>query len=191
MKTQTLSYTYDPQASSLTIYEGDKAIGGFKGRIAERKFTELIFNDVEIKITDMDSRTSRSLKIRRLRALWINQGIDKYRDAILEPYGLTSTADLNEQQLDELLADYSVKGRQPVDERTRLMRSEVLTLLNKLGVYQTNGDWARVNEYLMDKRIAGKMLYQLSYNELPNLVRKLRSILDKKDGHIRMNNQEN
>jgi len=200
------TYTYDPQANSLTFYEGGKARGGFKGRIAERKLAELILNEADIIITDMDTKNSRSLKIRRLRALWINQGIDKHRDAILEPYGVSSTADLSEAQLEELLADYSHKNHKPVDERTRIMRSEVLTILNKLGIYQTNGDWAKVNEYLLDKRIAGKVLYQLNMNELPNLIRKLRSILDKQtppqplpkgeglkrgDGGVKLNNQEN
>ncbi len=49
----------------------------------------------------------------------------------------------------------------------------------ELGVYDNTGDWTRVNAFLMDKRIAGKLLYQMTLEELKALTVKLRAIIMK------------
>lgn len=178
MKTMyTIIYEYDPKALVLNIIKNGKPIGGFTGQEAEHQFQRLLDSEVEIKITDM-SESIRRARVRRLRAMWNKQGIDQYREAIMEPYGVTSTADLDLQQLDELIDRFSNKLE--VTSRTRALRSDVLVVLDKLGVYADNGDWKRVNAFLMQSRIAGKMLFQLNDEELTSLNRKLQSMLAKK-----------
>ncbi len=97
-------------------------------------------------------------------------------------YGVTSTADLNVGQLDELIRKYSADYNKPATDEIRKLRSQVMILLGRIGVYQNENDWYKVNRYLMDKRIAGKLLYQMKdESELQALIRKLRAIADKKE----------
>jgi galactokinase len=78
--------------------------------------------------------------------------------------------------------EYTFSGK---EQRTaqvlaiKKQRSSVLHLMQKMGIDTT--DWNRVNAFLMDGRIAGKKLYELSGDELDALTRKLRSI-EKKGG---------
>lgn len=176
MKSKTI-YEFDPGAQTLTITKAGKPVGGFVGQSAEREFSRLLETGVDIKITDM-SNSIKNARVRRLRALWVKQGVDQYRDAILEPYGVSSTADLNLEQLDELITRFDTKTE--VTSRTRTLRSDVMVTLDKLGVYAENGDWQRVNAFLMNPRIAGKLLYQMNDDELLALNRKLRAMLAKK-----------
>ena len=60
-------------------------------------------------------------------------------------------------------------------EVTRL-RSSILHRLQKGGI--DTADWATVNAYLSDKRIAGKPLYLLSIAEMHKLIKKLEIILE-------------
>ncbi len=179
MKTKTnLTYSFDPHSMRLNIFENGKARGGFVGHAAEREFERLLESGANVNITNM-SEDIRKAKVRRLRALWIKQGIDEYRDAILNQYGVDSTAKLNVNQLNELLNQYSYKA--PASDQIRKQRSLLLTLLTELGVYKKNADWDRVNAYLMQPRIAGKLIYQMSSDELNACAKRLRAILHKQD----------
>ena len=180
MKTQIITYTFDPSSGSLTIYCDGKPRGGFMGGIAERKFGELLESGAEINITSMDTKALHSGKVRRLRALWFNQGVNKYRDAILEQYGVESTTDLSNEQLDELIRSYSHEWHPPVSERAMRLRSETLTLLNRLGLIANGSDWTMINDFLMNPKISGKLLYQMDEPELVTLGKKLHSIISKK-----------
>lgn len=177
MKKRDTTYNYDPGSQRLTAIRDGKPIGGFVSNSAEREFSRLLGTGANINITDM-SNSIKNARVRRLRAMWVKQGIDQYRDAILQEYGVSSTADLNLQQLDELIDRFSNKTE--VTTHTRTLRSDVMVTLDKLGVYVDNGDWQRVNAFLMQPRIAGKLLYQMSDDELLALNRKLRAMLAKK-----------
>jgi len=189
MKTkEKISYQFDPAAGRLNIVVNGTASGGFVGPSAERQFQRLLESGAQINITDM-SNAIKSARVRRLRAMWIKQGIDQYRDAILEPYGVTSTADLNVDQLDELIERFS--NQQPASDHIRRQRSIILTLLNSLGIYTTNGDWSKVNALLMQPRISGKLLFSMSSDELNVLEHKLRAILSKRqDNDLEINRQK-
>lgn len=179
MKTKTnLTYSFDPHNLRLNIFEAGKARGGFVGHAAEREFERLLESGANINITDMQDDI-RKAKVRRLRALWIKQGIDEYRHEILSQYGVESTSKLTIAELNELLNQYSYKA--PATDHVRKQRSMVLTLLTKLGIYKTNADWPRVNSYLLQPRIAGKLLYQMSSDELNACAKRLRAILHKQD----------
>lgn len=122
---------------------------------------------------------NKSEKIRRLRALWIKQGCDKYRDAIIAPYGVTSTADLKEEELDSLIKTFSQGFKSDVPLEIRNQRSLILKLLTEMNIYRNDGDWKPVNEFLMSEKVAGKVMYQLSLEELKEVVIRLRAIKDK------------
>lgn len=178
MKTKDkLTYDYDPGSQRLTAKINGTAKGGFVGAHAEREFSRLLETGANINFTDM-SDSQRKARVRRLRAIWNKQGIDHHREAILHPYGVSSTADLTLQQLDELIERFDMNAE--VTASTRALRSDVMVLLDKLGVYADNGDWKRVNAFLMQSRIAGKMLFQMNDEELIVLARKLHSMLSKK-----------
>ena len=179
MKTKKLRYEFDPEADRLAIFDGDKNLGGFIGKGATREFLEALEKGAEVSITNRNNGMEKSKKVQRLRAIWISQGIDNHRESILEGYGVSSTADLNVAQLDELIRQYSAEYHKPASEDTRNLRSSILTLLTRLGVYNTSDDWAAVNQFLMDKRIAGKLMYQCTDDELRILKRKLHTIIRK------------
>ena len=174
-------YEFDPGSERLSIFDGDKNLGGFIGKGATREFLEALEKGAEVSITNRNNAMEKSKKIQRLRAIWISQGIDNHRASILEGYGVSSTADLTGQQLDELIRNYSAEYHKPASEHTRNLRSSILTLLTRLGVYTTQEDWASVNQFMMDKRIAGKLMYQCTDDELRILKRKLHSILHKQE----------
>ena len=189
----TISYRYSPGENSLVVLDKGKMVGGFVGEQAHKVFYELLETDAHIEIggsgkTGDGSRKSesenqigmeKSIKIRRLRALWIKQGCDEYREAILEPFGVTSTKDLTEAQLEQLIKTFSHDRKSDAPLEVRNARSVVLKLLMELGVYDNMGDWTKVNQFLMDKRIAGKLLFQMELGELKALTAKLRAILAK------------
>jgi galactokinase len=64
--------------------------------------------------------------------------------------------------------------RSAVEQCIKKQRSVCLKLMQKMGIDTT--DWTRVNAFLMDGRIVGKKLYEMSGAELDTLSRKLRSI---------------
>ncbi len=183
----TISYEYDPGALILNIIKNGKPFGGFLGQSAEVQFHRLLDSGADITISDM-SESIRKAKVRRLRAMWIKQGVDQYREAILEGYGVDSTADLNLQQLDELITKYS--NQAPASDHVRRQRSIILDLLTKLGVYKDKGDWEAVNAFLMQSRIAGKLLYQMNSDELNVLNHKLRSIIAKREAAEKESNSQ-
>lgn len=179
MKTATITYTYNPATRSLKIYENGKCRGGFNGPEGERRFAQLLESGAEISLTDMETKARHSMLVKRLRGLWIKQGIDSYREAILESYGVSSTTDLTDQQLEELIRKYSGESYPPASDKVRKLRSEILSLVNKLGVYSDPGDWNKVNLFFMSPKISGKLLYQMDEQELITMRRKLHSILSK------------
>jgi hypothetical protein len=185
MKTvNKLKYRYDPAKERLAIMDGERNMGGFTGGYATRELMRLLDTDADIEFTTMKTEAERKHKIQRLRAIWISQGIDQHREVILESYGVQSTADLTHDQLDELIAQYSAANNRPVNDEVRRLRSTVLTLLTKYGVYTTNEDWARVNQFLMSPKIAGKLLYLMTEAELKTLIRKLHSMLAKREKQV-------
>ncbi len=179
MKTQTLTYSYDPTARSLTIFIDGKPRGGFFGATAERKFNELLTSGAEISITAMNSEAFKKILIKNFHAAIAKQGIMAHKESIIAGYGVQSTTELNIDQLKELVAKYSTGERSkraddPADIRT--LRSDILTVLNKLNIYVTGNNWDAVNSFCMDK--TGKLLYQMSKDDLEKARKQFNSILD-------------
>lgn len=90
------------------------------------------------------------------------------------------------EEYKRMIADLQVKinnQNKPVpDTEIKKLRSSILHRLQKHGVDTTN--WACVNIFLQQPRIAGKRLYEMTAPEMELLIRKLESILAK-DEEIR------
>lgn len=121
-----------------------------------------------------------SVMMRKLHALLRELNMTSHKASLLEGYGVEHASELTEAQLRELV-EQLVKFRDGANADVRAMRSQVLSQLQRIGVYADNRDWHRVNEYLLQPRIAGKLLYQMTYSELHDLSVKLRSIEAKVD----------
>ena len=72
-------------------------------------------------------------------------------------------------------------GEQTQAKAMKRMRSAVLKRLQQIGIDTT--DWDNVNAYLGSSRIAGKPLYELTYEDLQALIPKLESIKRKQHGN--------
>lgn len=64
--------------------------------------------------------------------------------------------------------------RQKLRDELRRRRSTCLKLMQKLGI--DTSDWARINDFCRNPRIAGKPFSQITSDELDELAVKLRSI---------------
>lgn len=108
-------------------------------------------------------------------------GGEAYKQELLSSYGVTSTRDLTDGELAQLIA--TLRGEQQREVKSK--RAVVLTLLTELGVYYiapgepSSARWKRVNSFLRQDRIAGKLLYEMSISELDALIRKLRAMKSK------------
>lgn len=102
----------------------------------------------------------------------------------------TSLRETTRQEYDRMCRDMEretgydefVEG---IRRQLRRKRSEVLKLMQQLGVDTT--DWDRVNAFCTDARIAGKLFRKISVDELEELAVKLRAI--KRNGGLK--EQEN
>lgn len=130
----------------------------------------------------MSLKQNRPERIRRFHALLAKTGRMSAKADMLAGYGVTSTKDLYAEELDELIAyleKIEVEKKEP-PKHIRKLRSTVLDVLAKMGVYSDSGDWQQVNNFLSQPRIAGKLLYEMNEEEMKFLVRKLHAILKKK-----------
>ena len=179
---KTITYSYDPTARSLTVIIDGKPAGGFIGPDAESRFNELLGTGANITITNMATEAKRTALIRRFHAALAKQGIMGHKEEILSGYGVEHTSELSDGDLKELVERYSQFGEdesrktKEVPAKVRSLRSDLLTVMNKLGVYVTNGDWGAVNNFCM--KHAGKLLYQMDASELRKALRQFNAILD-------------
>ncbi len=176
MKIQTLTYTYDPTARSLTMIVDGKPRGGFWGPAAESKFNKLLDTDAEIQFTNMDTENLKKTLIRRFHASLAKQGIMDQKEIILESCGVTSTLDLTTDKLQQLVDEFSGYSRQVDNARIRNLRSELLTICNKMGIYVNNTDWSSVNRFFLAH--TKKLMYQMDEQELVKARKQFNSILD-------------
>lgn len=131
-------------------------------------------------------------RIRTFHALLANVGIMDQKANILDGYGVKSTKQLSDAQLDEVNARLRTmqQSKNEAPRSLRLKRSTVLEQLEVLGVYKHNDPkkWERVNAYMLNKRIAGKYLYEMDEKELTALAAKLRAIAKKQAEAIQEDN---
>lgn len=125
----------------------------------------------------------RGAKIRRINTLMSACRLIPNRPDILGLWNASCYDELSDANVVELQAFMELAYRMkttPAPEAIRRLRSQVLAHLTKLGMYASPEDWAKVNRFLLQRRICGRLLYMLQAQELHALVRKLRAIADKK-----------
>lgn len=116
--------------------------------------------------------------LRKFHTLVRQAGALANKEDILDGLGVSSAKDLSKQQLEDLCNELQKlsQARTDAPKEIRAARSRILTLCTDLGVLQGN-NWARLNEYLMNPKIAGKLLYMMDLQELKALNKKLSVIL--------------
>jgi len=114
-----------------------------------------------------------------------------FKADMLAAYGVESSKELTAAQADELIGrlnDMQEERKKEAPKATRKLRSQVLTLINQLGIYADNGDWSKVNQFLLKPKIAGKLLYEMDKAELEALKRKLHAMVRKREKQIQEEN---
>lgn len=124
-------------------------------------------------------------QIIRFHALLSQTGLKANKADMLAGFEVSSTKDLTRDQIEELnnrlqeILDAKGTGQAPPTLRKK--RSTALDLLTKMGVYKNSNSWTAVNKFLLDPRIAGKLLYEMNEEELDKLARKLRVMKKKQE----------
>lgn len=133
-------------------------------------------------------KTTQAKKIQIVHSLLSKLKLMHMKEDIINSYGVASTKDLTLDQLDQLINQLNLQYKEKdaqikkeVDPLVRKWRSVNLDLLSRLGVYQNQNSWNRVNEFLLKPKIAGMELYKMNIEELKKLASKLRSIIHKRD----------
>jgi len=126
----------------------------------------------------------RLKKYRIMYGLLKEIGIENAKTSLLEGYRVEHTSDLTDEDLDHLigrLRDMKVEKANTEANELKHWRSNLLSLLNKYGVYVTNNDWSAVNKLLLNKKVAGKVLYEMDKKELQDTCLRMRAILMKRE----------
>lgn len=118
---------------------------------------------------------------------------EEFKRAIVRQYTWNRTESLREMTRDEYNACCDAlerltgqdEWRKKLREELRSRRSTCLKLMQQLGV--DTADWARVNDFCRDPRIAGKPFAQIDTEGLEQLAVKLRTI--ERKGGLKMNGQ--
>lgn len=178
MKKDRYTYGYDAQANAVCIYENGEFKGYFTDSYADKLFKRLLTTDDNLTLTNMVSNNYRNHLIRAFHACLAKQGIMEHKESILSGYGVESTTELTNEQLQELIDRYSVNREKTstADVEVRRLRSDILVILNKMGIYATNNDWTVVNDFCL--KHAKKMLFQMSVPELQKARRQFNAIAD-------------
>ena len=125
----------------------------------------------------------RTAKIRRINQLFSACKLTPNRPDVLALWGANDFEEMTDANLEPcrvfLETAYKCRTTQPT-EAVRRLRSQAMTLLNRLGKYATPEDWTEVNRFLLQRKICGRLLYMLNEDEIKGLIRKLRAIADKK-----------
>lgn len=112
-------------------------------------------------------------------ALLANMHMLDAKEHLLERYDATSTMDLTELQLDELIEYLRQLNTTKTTNQADIIkhwRSKCLRVMS--GIIDTS-DWNKVNNFMMDKRIAGVHLYEINtVEDLQKLHKKLNKIKD-------------
>lgn len=114
----------------------------------------------------------------------------KAKQHILSNYGVESTMDLSELELDDAIERLQIiesQKKNTADYEVRKWRHKCLRAMSR---FIDTQDWGNVNSFMLNKRVAGKHLYELSAEELQVLHRKINKIGDVFQSRERMINRQ-
>ena len=119
----------------------------------------------------------RGAKVRRINTLMSACRLIPNRTDILALWDARSYDELTDNEIVALQAYMEFAHRAkttPATDAIRRLRSQVLAHLTKLGMYASPEDWTKVNRFLLQRRICGRLLYMLDAQNLQALVRNRR-----------------
>jgi len=124
----------------------------------------------------------RNFLYRKMYALIKELHLEKAKPGLLSGYGVEHTSELEDADLQDLVNRLDQMKHDKIfaaqaQEDVKHWRSTLLTLLNRYGVYSSPEDWSHINHFLLDKRVAGKLIYQMSIDELKATCVRMRAIL--------------
>jgi hypothetical protein len=115
-------------------------------------------------------------KRQHLYFLLKNNNLLQAKEHILAGYGVEHISDLSEALLDEAIAriiDIAIAKEAIASREVRMWRHKIL---RKMSEFMNTTDWSNVNTFMLDKRVAGKHLYECNVSELKVLLRKISKI---------------
>lgn len=119
---------------------------------------------------------AQTMQKTQIAAMLLGQlGGTAWKADVLEPYGVTGFSGLTELQLDAVILRLRAALEKKQDPELKRRRSEVLYLLAEIGVAPVGKNWQPVNEFLKQPRIAGKVLYEMTGEELRACALRLRA----------------
>jgi hypothetical protein len=136
---------------------------------------------------------NRKQKNSLFHQLLAKAGIREQKEALLEPYNVESITELSEEDIDALL---NRLARMPEMKKTdaspsvRRARSNVIMAVEdyyNINI-KTPESWDKLNGLMMDKRVAGKMLFEMSEAELKTTVKKLKAMTRKTNEAVQNDN---
>lgn len=132
----------------------------------------------------MDKLSITPAQIKQLHVLYRNVGLDEdeKKDMLLLYTGgrTRSSKGLTCNEAQRLIEELKTRcqTRDQIDDiKLRKKRSGALKRMQQIGIDTT--DWAKINGFCRDKRIAGKDFFYLNQDELSFLIRKLEEIKSK------------
>jgi hypothetical protein len=136
---------------------------------------------------------NRKQKNSLFHQLLAKAGIREHKEAVLEGYNVASVTDLTDDQIDGVLNRLSNMPELKKNDATpavRRGRSNVIMAVEEY--YNINiksaESWTQLNNLMMDKRIMGKMLWEMSEAELKTVTAKLKVMTRKNKGRIETDN---
>lgn len=134
----------------------------------------------------------RNFLYAKMHAIIKELHLERAKPGLLAGYGVAHTNELSDEDLQHLVDRLDQMQKDKLDAHNAIpeikhWRSVLLTLLNRYGVYSTPDDWSHINRVLMDKRVAGKLIYQMSIEELKATCVRMRAILRDQSSKIEKN----
>ena len=91
----------------------------------------------------------------------------------------THLSEMTRDEYNEMCAALEGRfNRAAYEQQLKKARSAVLYRVGKLGI-NTIDNWDEINAFLLSPKIAGKVLYEMSLEEMKELTRKLEAIMKK------------
>lgn len=129
--------------------------------------------------------TTRGKKASRYARFWClikQRGFELDKDEIVMQFTDGRTNHLSQMTDAEYLEMCdAIEGRfnkSAYEQQLKKARSAVLLRVGRLGI-NTIDNWDEVNAFLLSPKIAGKLLYDMSLDEMKALVKKLEAIINK------------
>jgi hypothetical protein len=136
---------------------------------------------------------NRKQKNSLFHQLLAKAGIREQKEALLEPYNVASITELSDDDIDALLNRLSRMPELKKSDATPSVRRARSNVIMAVEEYyniniKTPDSWDKLNGLMMDKRVAGKMLFEMSEDELKTTLKKLKAMTRKTNEAVQNDN---